>query len=298
MEQKFKTVTLNEDNSRKIIIVLSVIIVILMSVIIVIASKKTPSLTVNSNISNTHENTQNNSVKTEESNAQQALRHQITTAPAKTEPPKDNVKTIYLTFDDGPSPYTLEILDILDKYDVKATFFVINTKYNQYMKNIVERGHTIALHSYSHDYKGIYSSEEAYYKDLQAISDVVFEQTGVRTNIIRFPGGGSNTISRKYCPGIMKKLTKGVQEKGYSYFDWNITSGDADGNNLPTEKLIAQCKKVPKYTNTAVVLMHDTKMKRTTVDALPTIIENYKAMGCKFDSIKSSTPPIHHGVNN
>lgn len=298
MDQKFKAVTLNQDNSRKIIIVLSIVIVILMSVIIVLASKKTPTAAVSANASQTQQNAQNNPAKTEESEEQKALRHTTTTVPVQGSTAADKVKTIYLTFDDGPSPYTPEILDILDKYNVKATFFVINTKYNKYMKDIVERGHTIALHSYSHDYKGIYTSEDAYYKDLQAISDVVYKETGVKANIIRFPGGGSNTISKKYCPGIMSKITKGVEEKGYHYFDWNITSGDADGNNIPTEKLIAQCKKVPRYTNTAVVLMHDTKAKRTTVDALPTIIENYKAMGCKFDSIKSTTPPIHHGVNN
>lgn len=305
MEQKIKTVKLNQDNSKTIIVVLSVVVVILMAAVIILASQKTPTASVSTDISNAaSENTtepNDVNVNSKEDEQLQALRHKVTQNPESPESNSvvvDEVKTVYLTFDDGPSPYTPEILDILDKYNVKATFFVINTEYNKYMKDIVERGHTIALHSYTHDYKGIYSSQDAYYKDLQAISDVVYNETGVRTKIIRFPGGGSNTTSRKYCEGIMSKLTKGVQEKGYYYFDWNITSGDADGNNIPTDKLISQCKKLPSYTNTAIVLMHDTKAKGTTVEALPTIIENYKAMGCKFEAITSNTPPVHHKVNN
>lgn len=320
MDKNIKTVSLKKDNSRTIIIVLSVVIVILMAAIIVLASKKSPAATVNTNETHSQLNaeTNNNTESSSGENAntqnlvntadqtkanddRQALRHKVTVEPNKPESNgvvKDEVKTVYLTFDDGPSPYTPEILKILDKYNVKATFFVINGNYNKYMKDIVEHGHAIALHTYTHDYKKIYSSEEAYYNDLQAISDVVYNETGVKTKIIRFPGGGSNTTSRKYCSGIMSKLTTGVQEKGYYYFDWNVTSGDADGNNIPTDKLISQCKQLPSYTNTAIVLMHDTQAKRTTVEALPTIIENYIAMGCKFDLITSTTEPIHHKVNN
>lgn len=299
MEQKFKNVKLSEEYSKKIIVILSIVIVILMSAVVVGGAKKTPAKDVNATVTQTQ--TQLNAQML---SSQEALRHQVTTTAKATESgtvkenEKDKEKTIYLTFDDGPSQYTPEILDILDKYGIKATFFVINTKYNKYMKDIVDRGHTIALHSYSHDYYKIYASETAYYNDLQAISDVVYNETGVRTNIMRFPGGGSNTISRKASEGIMSKVTKGVQEKGYHYFDWNVSSGDADGNNIAVEILTEKCKNVPNYTNTIVVLMHDTKMKRTTVDALPEIIENYKEMGYKFSAIDSTTPPVHHKVNN
>lgn len=137
-------------------------------------------------------------------------------------------KVVYLTFDDGPSPNTPRIIDILNENGVKATFFVKNGgKYNGYMKNITESGNQIALHSYSHNYPQVYASEQAFFDDLQKISDLVYNETGVRTNIFRFPGGSSNTISRKYSPGIMTTLTKEVQEKGYCYFDWNVSSGDA-----------------------------------------------------------------------
>lgn len=312
MESKMKMVNLKNDNSKTIIMLLSAVIVILVIALVIVASQKNKSVSTNGNVSSTESTTQYDyaseiesykreneelSSKVDELNKQISLKHKVTTQPDTSNEGAENVKTIYLTFDDGPSPYTPEILEILDKYGVKATFFVINTSYNQYMKDIVDHGHTIALHSYTHDYKTIYTSEEAYYNDLQKISDVVYDETGVRTKIIRFPGGGSNTVSRKYCNGIMSKVTKGVQEKGYFYHDWNISSGDADGNNIPVDRLIANCKKVPS-SNTVVVLMHDTKAKRTTVDALPTIIENYKAMGYKFDLITSSTPAIHHGVNN
>ena len=207
-------------------------------------------------------------------------------------------KTVYLTFDDGPSPNTPRILDILDRYGVKATFFVINGGCNRYMGDIVNRGHTIALHSYSHKYAKIYSSDEAYYQDLQAISDVVYNNTGVRTNIIRFPGGSSNKVSGNYSEGIMSRLTKSVQEKGYRYYDWNCESGDASGNNVPVETIVANCKYMPKSTNTVIVLMHDTGAKNTTVEALPQIIEYYRSCGCSFGVITENTPEVHHHVNN
>ena len=217
-----------------------------------------------------------------------------TPAPA---PSGSGGKTIYLTFDDGPSPNTPRILDILDRYGVKATFFVINTKYNGYMADIVNRGHSIALHAYTHNYEKVYASDEAYYTDLQKISDVVFSQTGVRTNIIRFPGGSSNKVSKHYCTGIMSRITKGVQERGYQYYDWNCDSTDASGNNVAVETLVNHCMKVPK-SNTVIVLMHDTSAKGTTVEALPRIIEYYQRCGYSFAAITSSTPPVHHGVNN
>lgn len=206
-------------------------------------------------------------------------------------------KTVYLTFDDGPSPNTLEILRILEENGVKATFFVINGKHNDYMKNIVNSGNAIGLHTYSHDYSSIYSSETAYYNDLQAISDVVYNETGVRADIMRFPGGSSNTVSRKYCEGIMSRVSVGVVDKGYKYFDWNLSSGDANKNGYPKENIIENCKKLPK-SNTVIVLMHDSAAKKTTVEALPEVIAYYKSIGCSFGVITSSTPAIHQKVAN
>lgn len=208
-------------------------------------------------------------------------------------------KTVYLTFDDGPSSNTPAILDILDKYGVKATFFVINSgRNNKYMKDIVNRGHQIALHSYSHDYSKIYSSDEAYFNDLQKISDLVKTQTGVETKVIRFPGGGSNTVSKKYSKGIMTRLSKSVTEKGYVYFDWNCSNGDATGQKTSVQIQLDYCSQYPKSASQIVVLMHDVGNKKVTVESLPKIIEYYQSCGMKFDVLTENTPPIHHHINN
>lgn len=205
-------------------------------------------------------------------------------------------KTVYLTFDDGPSSYTPQILDTLDKYGVKATFFVKNGgKYNYAMKDIVNRGHAIGLHTYSHDYKKIYSSDTAYFNDLNKISDLVYEQTGVRSQIIRFPGGTSNTVSKNYSKGIMSRLSKSVTQQGYVYFDWNCSNGDADGANTVQEQL-NYCTQYSKSASTVVVLMHDTKS--TTRDALPKIIEYYQSCGFKFGVLSTSSPRVQHRANN
>ncbi len=204
-------------------------------------------------------------------------------------------KTVYLTFDDGPSRYTPEILDVLDKYGVKATFFVVNGRYNSTMKDIVDRGHQIGLHTYSHDYKKIYASDTAYFNDLQKIHDVVLKETGVDCKVIRFPGGSSNTVSKNYSKGIMSRITKAVGEKGYVYFDWNCSNGDADGANT-VQKQLNFCSQFPKSASRVIVLMHDTK--KTTLEALPKIIEYYQSCGMSFGVLTPFTTPIHHNVLN
>lgn len=210
-----------------------------------------------------------------------------------------NDKKVYLTFDDGPSQNTLQILRILKEYHAKATFFVVNSKYNSYMKNIVEEGHAIALHSFSHDYKTIYRSEQAFFEDLQKISDVVKRETGVDAKVIRFPGGSSNTISRRYNKGIMTRLTQQVEEKGYVYFDWNCSSGDADGNRVPASQLLRNVQNGSKNSRGhLVILMHDSQAKTTTVEALPKILHYLNERGFTFETITPETPPVHHGVNN
>lgn len=208
-------------------------------------------------------------------------------------------KKAYLTFDDGPSQNTLQILRILKEYHAKATFFVVNSKYNSYMKNIVADGHTIALHSFSHDYQAIYRSEQAFFEDLQKISDVVKRETGVNAKVIRFPGGSSNTISKRYNKGIMSRLTRQVEEKGYVYFDWNCSSGDADGNRVPANRLLRNVQIGSKNSNGhLVILMHDSQAKTTTVEALPKILQYLQNRGFTFEAITSETPPVHHSVNN
>ena len=207
-------------------------------------------------------------------------------------------KIVYLTFDDGPSANTEKILDILKEYNAKATFFVTgnNQKYDNLMKRAHDEGHAIGLHTYSHDYKEVYASEKAYFKDLKKISDLVEKITGEKSYLIRFPGGSSNTVSAQYSKGLMSLLTKKVQEKGYQYFDWNCDSTDASGNNVPVNVLV---KNATSCTSQHInILMHDTDAKDTTVKALPKIIEYYREKGYTFKAITVDSYAPHHNVNN
>lgn len=206
--------------------------------------------------------------------------------------------TVYLTFDDGPSKNTPQILALLQKYGIGATFFVINGKYNYYMKDIVNSKSTIALHSYSHKYPEIYSSEKAFLDDLEKIHDLVQKETGVDTKIIRFPGGSSNTISRKYCKGIMTNLVKDVEQAGYIYFDWNCDNGDAGGKNLTADYQIKKATKYSKKAKNIVILMHDIDSCGVNLDALSGIIDFYQSEGADFGVITQNSPRVCHKVNN
>lgn len=210
----------------------------------------------------------------------------------------EHTKVVYLTFDDGPSDNTLKVLKILKKYNAKATFFVTGFDKAEYMKNIVEEGHTIGLHTYSHNYGKIYSSEAEYFSDLEKIRKLVYEKTGVDTKIIRFPGGSSNTISKKYSKGIMSRLTGMVEDKGYKYFDWNVNSGDADSQNVSPSKILNNVKRESSGVSNCVVLMHDTAVKDTTVKALDSICDYYKKQGYEFAGLTANSLPCHQAVNN
>jgi len=206
-------------------------------------------------------------------------------------------KVVYLTFDDGPSAHTAKLLNVLDKYGIKATFFVTNQS-PQYCHMIGEthrRGHTIALHTYSHDYGKIYKSESAYYSDLKKIEDIVVEQTGITPTIVRFPGGTSNTVSKKYCPGIMTKLSKSLAYHGYLYSDWNVSSGDA-GETKSTEGVYKNVISGIKKHNVSIVLQHDTTS--FSVNAVEKIIQWGLSNGYTFLPMDDTTPMVHHSPNN
>lgn len=208
----------------------------------------------------------------------------------------ENEKVVYLTFDDGPSENTQKVLDILAQYDAKATFFITGggEEYRPLIKTAYEAGHTIGLHTYSHDYGEIYSSVDAYFADLEKVGEVAKEQIGFVPCFIRFPGGASNTVSRKYCSGIMTELTSLVQEKGYQYYDWNVSSGD--GSKCSTEQII-QNSETDKYSH-VMILFHDAATKGTTVEALPSILEYYKNLGYEFRPIDRNSYVSHHATNN
>lgn len=212
------------------------------------------------------------------------------------ERPDTNRKTIYLTFDDGPSFTTEKILDILKEENIKATFFVINAneKYDKTIKRAYDEGHTIGLHSYSHKYKSIYKSQDAYFDDLELINDKVKKITGYSSNIIRFPGGSSNTISR-ISRGLMTKLSIETKERGYLYYDWNVASSDT--SNISSKKIYKNVTSNLKY-NTNIVLMHDFANNNKTVNALKDIIKYGKENGYEFDRITELTPQIKHKIKN
>ncbi len=207
---------------------------------------------------------------------------------------------IYLTFDDGPSAtITPKVLDILKEKEIKATFFVINKSesLDYLIKRAYDEGHAIALHSATHNYSKIYQSQEAYFNDLQTISDKVERITGERSMIIRFPGGSSNTVSRNYSIGIMSLLTNDVLRRGYHYFDWNISSGDAGGSNTKEQVYYSVTKDLGKN-KANIVLMHDFENNYKTLNALSDIIDYGKQNGYTFSAIDMTTALFVHSVNN
>ncbi len=240
-------------------------------------------------------------VESTASTSSKATESTVSTSPRPFTPQSDgtptdvNGKVCYLTFDDGPSENTLKIMDILKKYNVKATFFVTGSGNLSYTKRMVAEGHTVALHCNSHEYSKVYASSTAYYNDLNTLSDKVEKACGVRSNIVRFPGGTSNTASKTYCPGLMSKLAKEMPQLGYYYFDWNVDSGDANGNNVSVSRLVANVKTSQRN---VVVLMHDTAAKKTTVQALPQIIEYYLNAGYYLAALSPSSQPVRHSPNN
>ncbi len=203
---------------------------------------------------------------------------------------------VYLTFDDGPKEGTTNIiLDILKEENVKATFFVTNKGPDELIKRAAEEGHTVGLHTASHDYANLYSSTEAYFNDLYAVESRVKRVTGFDSKIIRFPGGSSNTVSRRYSKGIMSFLTNEVLRRGYRYYDWNISSGDAGETtdpNMVYQNVISRLS----HERPNIVLMHD--IKTYTRDALKNIIKYGKENGYTFEAITTDTEMVTQRVNN
>ena len=203
-------------------------------------------------------------------------------------------KTVYLTFDDGPGKYTPELLEILKKYNVKATFFVVSTGQTGTIRQIHEDGHAVAIHSATHDFKKIYASESAYYEDLNKMQSIIRQYTGEETRLLRFPGGSSNTIS-KFNPGIMTTLTRSVKNKGYRYFDWNVDSDDA-GKAKTAEEVFANVVAGLEGKKNAIVLQHDTRS--FSVDAVESIINWGLIHGYCFKALNTGGPVCEHTVMN
>lgn len=196
-------------------------------------------------------------------------------------------KIAYLTFDDGPSKSTSRILDILQKSGVKATFFVTGKTsdyHKQMLHRIVDQGHALGNHTYSHDYHRIYASVGAFKADVERLNQLLEQTVGVRPNILRYPGGSNNHLSwRAGGRHIMSAITREMSALGYQYFDWNVSSTDAAAVTQSKEAIVESVKSNSRGKNQIIVLMHDMDVKTTTVDALPEIISYLKQSGYQFE---------------
>jgi peptidoglycan/xylan/chitin deacetylase (PgdA/CDA1 family) len=195
-------------------------------------------------------------------------------------------KTVYLTFDDGPSTLTVPLLDVLDRYHVKATFFVVgvNDKNETHdLKEIVRRGHAVGVHSWSHNYRQIYASPEAFFSDYDRMHHMILETTGVDTKICRLPGGSVNAYNAKTREAIFR----GLKQRGFVYYDWNAAGGDAEGKMTSGAILHSALNGVHAH-GTSVVLFHNTTAKKATLRQMPEFLETLKREGYTFATLDPS----------
>jgi len=212
---------------------------------------------------------------------------------------KKTEKVIYLTFDDGPGPYTDKLLGILEKNNVHATFFVTAQypRYEYLIGKAYAQGNAIGVHTYSHNYSKIYKSRKAYWKDYAKMNHIVFMWTGHKTTLFRFPGGSSNTVSRKYKSGIMTTLTKASNKKDFTYVDWNVDSFDASTSKTAKQVYKSLVKGVKAQGDTpSVILCHD--VKSYTVNAMNKFIKWALDNGYTFKVLSEGGYTVHHTVNN
>ncbi|MGF7059202.1 polysaccharide deacetylase family protein [Brassicibacter mesophilus] len=202
-------------------------------------------------------------------------------------------KTVYLTFDDGPSEITEQVLDILKENNIKATFFVVGNKTEtgkSLLKRIDNEGHSIGNHTYSHDYKYIYKHVDNFFNDLYKNDKMIYEATGKHTKIIRFPGGSNNSSTKtENGKEVMNKIMDRLVDEGYVYFDWNASSGDASPQPATVDQIVNNVLTWVGKNNNAIVLFHDTRTKVNTLKALPIIVKKLKFLGCKFDTLSENS---------
>lgn len=210
--------------------------------------------------------------------------------------PVTGSKFVFLTFDDGPGPYTAELLDILAKHDAKATFFVTGgfPDYVDLIAREAAEGHAVAVHCYNHDYDVCYASRDAYWADFERMNDIIEQQTGRRTDILRFPGGSSNTVSSG-VPGLMTQLAAEVHERGYEYYDWNVDSNDAGGTRT-SDGIFENITAGLSRTDVSVVLCHD--IHEWTVGAMDRVLTWCEENGYTLLPLFRGMTICHHGINN
>ena len=241
----------------------------------------------------TEESTSEIPSESEEASTEETSEEESTTEEPTTAEPLPEGKYAYLTFDDGPSANTMQILDILDNYGVKATFFVnghTGEAMEERYKAIVDRGHAIGIHTYSHDYDNVYGGLDKFEEEIVSLRKYLLDVTGKDTTLFRFPGGSSNTRTDDIKPYI-----QWLNDNGYTYWDWNSSSGDASGTKPSAAEIVANClvQADAGYTNLCI-LMHDLRPKDTTVEALPALIEALQARGYEIIAIDERSTPVQH----
>ena len=260
-----------------------------------------PSQNQQENAGNISNQTQQGNIKNENQIVQNTGNTDLTNNNKnKQNNPNSQNGVIYLTFDDGPSAnITPKILDILKENNIKASFFLVN--YSDSNEKLVQRevneGHTVGIHGYSHEYSKIYRSKDSYLKNIYTLQEKIKKSTGITTMYTRFPGGSSNTISRRYHKGIMTDLTKELLNRGFKYYDWNICAEDA-GSAKNANDVYNYVVKYLSKKHGNMVLMHDFASNKKGLEALPKIIKYAKQNGYTFEAINDDTPMFAQHVNN
>lgn len=203
----------------------------------------------------------------------------------------ENQKVAYLTFDDGPSKNTEKVLDILKSEGVHATFFVIKPIYDEdvkFMKRAFDEGNVIGNHTYEHDFDKVYASEKAFWSNFNKEQELIESITGRPSCLFRFPGGSKNSVvTKRNGKQFNIKLGKELEEKGIHYFNWDVDSGDGMTDHASAASIYNNVMKQIKGKDKAIILMHDSKGKKTTIEALPRIIKSLKEQGYTFDTLEN-----------
>lgn len=201
---------------------------------------------------------------------------------------EEETPTVYLTFDDGPSYLTESILEILKEENVKATFFVLGQsagRYKETLKKMVEEGHSIGNHTFSHDYNKLYNSFSSFWEEIQKTEEMIYDITGIRTSLVRTPGGTYQNWDSFYFYYM--------DQADYLIYDWNVDSGDSRRRGVTKEEILSSIKK-SKLGHRLVVLLHDGSGHENTVKALTEIIHYYKAKGYQFKPLTNQVEPVLH----
>ena len=215
--------------------------------------------------------------------------------------PSSSPRTVYLTFDDGPSSNTAGLLDVLAARNVKATFFVTGQDldvFDEAVGRAYAEGHLVALHTFSHDFADIYSSTDAFWADIDKLSALISGATGGHVSAyLRVPGGSSNTVCRSYGgSGIMKDLISQCAERGIVYCDWNVDTADAVSGAKSADAIVSRALKQAEGKGNIVILMHDGGMNKTAAEATDRLITEFEKLGCVFDTLDHLAEPVHHNL--